>query len=357
MDEEKGQRGNVPTPTEMVTFAREYIRSYLDTVNEKAPEHLPPIAQQSPYAIEICLLPNNCYALILETAPEMKIHASFKNWEELQDIVVRSVDFFIGFYPHEMKSVADWKKRGRKDATRDIRVAGESELGRAAGTLSKAIDEIGKMAASNPWLTEKAGEQIQVLRDIEDKLRSGFAPMDAIAALQDLKAYRPAYEKMLIEFPDRSILENILQGIEEVIAIKERMDIVENRMFEVERNSTMKSSSDEEYHELREKSVELEGHLERMSNIIQMLNTKVEKYFSQSAEVDRQATVEVQVKDLTKKVDSLIKVISDLQGRQKEQLDDLTRDILKVEEELEKSQRRIKRMERHFVDVAKSVEE
>jgi len=94
-----------------------------------------------------------------------------------------------------------------------------------------------------------------------------------------------------------------------------------------------------------------------MSNIIQMLNTKVEKYFSQSAEVDRQATVEVQVKDLTKKVDSLIKVISDLQGRQKEQLDDLTRDILKVEEELEKSQRRIKRMERHFVDVAKSVEE
>jgi len=103
--------------------------------------------------------------------------------------------------------------------------------------------------------------------------------------------------------------------------------------------------------------VELEGHLERMSNIIQMLNTKVEKYFSQSAEVDRQATVEVQVKDLTKKVDSLVKVVSDLQGRQKEQLEDLTRDILKMEEELEKSQRRLKRLERHFVDVAKSVEE
>jgi chromosome segregation ATPase len=181
--------------------------------------------------------------------------------------------------------------------------------------------------------------------------------MDSIAALQDLKAYRPAYEKMLIEFPDRALLERVLQGIEELMAIKERMDVVENRMFEVERTSTMKSTSDEEFHEIREKSAELEGHLERMSNILQMLNTKVEKYFSKSAEAERQETTEGQVKDLGKKVDAIVNVVADIQARQKEQVGDLEKDILKMEEDIDRALRRLKRLERHFVDVAKSVEE
>lgn len=357
MNDEKPKVEWLPTPSEMVTFAREYLRSYLDTVHEKSPEHLPPIAQQSPFNIEISLLPNNCFAMVLEPSPEMKIHASFKSWEDLQDIVVKGVDFFIGFYPHEMKSIADWKKRGRKDATRDIRIAGESELGKAAGSLSKAIDEISKMAASNPWLGEKANEQINILREVEDRLRKGFASMDAIAALQDLKAYRPAYEKMTIEFPDKTMLEKILEGIEELMALQSRMDTLENRMFEVERISTMESSENEEIPEIKDKITEMEGHLEKVSNILQMLNSKVEKYFSKTAEAERQATVETQVSALMKKTDALIGVLSDTQKKQEAHGAELTKEATRLEEEIDRALRRVKRLERHFVDLAKSVEE
>lgn len=356
MSPKKAAEEESPTPKEMTAFAREYIKSYLDTVEEKAPEQRPPIAQQSPYHIEICLLPNGCYAMILESAPEMRIRASFRNWDDLQNVIMKGVDFFLGFYPHEMKSIAEWKKRGRRDAVRDIRVLSESRLGKATGKLSTVIDEISCLAATNPWIADKANEQIQMLRDVEERLRRGFAPVDSIAILQELKAYKPTYEKLIIEFPDKSILESILDGVEELMTLQTRMETLESRMFEVERVSSIKSS-DEELEKLREKLSDIEESQEKMSNILQMLNSKVENYFSKSADAEKQEKMESSLKDAAKKMDKLSKVVSEMQSKQDRLESLLDKDFSKLRDELEAASKKTKKLERHFVELAKSFED
>jgi len=344
-----------PTPKMLTAFAREYIKSYLDAVDEKSPEHVPPIAQQAPYHIEISLLPNGCYSMILESAPEMRIKASFRGWDDLQDLVIKGADFFLGFYPHEMKTLADWNKRGRRDGIRDIRVLGESKLGKAAGRLSTVIDEISRMAATNPWLAEKANEQIQMLRDVEEKLRRGFAPVDAIAVLQELKNYRPTYEKMVIEFPDKGLMERIMEGVEELISLQNRMDAVESRMFEVERVSSLKTD-DKEIPDIKERMKEIEIHLEKVSNILQMLNTKVEKYFSKSAEAGKQASLEESLKDMTERVASFAKFMGEIELRY-ESSGGIEGEIKRLREDMDKALKRVKSLEKHFVNIARSFEE
>ncbi|MEM2839415.1 MAG: hypothetical protein QW505_02260 [Thermoplasmata archaeon] len=358
MDSAKDLRGPLPTPTEMVAFAREYLRSYFDTAEEKSPNNLPPMAQQSPYNVDICLLPNGCYAMLLVGSREMKIKASFKNWDEIQDLVIKGVDFFIGFYPHEMRGIGDWKKRGRRDAIRDIRLMSDSELSQAAGNLSMAIEDMTRLAATNPTLAEQAKEHVQLLRDIEDKLRRrGFAPVDVIATLQDLKAYKPTYERMIIEYPDKAIMEKILEGVEELMSLQQRMDSLESRMFEVERLSAIKKPETDEIPELKERLGKLEGHLEKVSNILHLLNSKVEKYFTQTAEAEKLARIEVKVAETSKRIDALMEAVAKVQSKQEAMGSELTKEISKMRAELETARKKVKRLESHFISFAKSVEE
>ncbi|MDH4123064.1 MAG: hypothetical protein OEV21_03145 [Thermoplasmata archaeon] len=357
MVDQKEQKNGVPTPSEMTTYAREYIRSYLDTVDEKSPNNLPPLAQLSPYNIEICLLPNNCYAMILQSSSEMKVRATFRNWDDLQDLVVRGVDFLIGFYPHEMKSVGDWKKRGRRDAIRDIRMISESDIGKAAGALSIAIQDMSRVASTNPELPDQFKEHIDMMKGIEDRLKRGFAPIDGIAVLQDLKAYRPTYERMVIEYPDKAIMEKILEGIEELMSLQSRMETLESRMFDVERKSAIKNPAEEELPEIKENIGKLEGHLEKVSNILHLLNSKVEKYFTKIAEVERQATLEEKVIELSKKVDAAVEVVARIQSKSEGHGTELAKEVAKLENEIDVTRRKVKRLESHFVSLAKSVEE
>ena len=358
MDGEKEKKGDAPTPSEMVSYAREYIRSYMDAVAEKSPDQLPAMAQQSPYNIDMVLLPNNCYGMILVASNEMKIKASAKNWDEIQDLVMKGVDFFLGFYPHEMKSIGDWKKHGRRDAIRDVRLISDSDLARAAGNLSQAIDEMSRIASSNPALAERASEHIQILRDIEDKLRrSSFAPTDAIATLQDLKGYKPTYERMIIEYPDRAIMEKILDGIEDIMTIRDRMDTLESRMFEVERTAAKRTPAEDDVPEIKDRMTKIEGHLEKVSNILHLLNAKVEKYFTKTAETERQAEIEKAVQELTKKINALMEVLARMQNKQDNYGQDFAKEISRLEEEISTASKRVKRLERYFVDLAKSVEE
>lgn len=358
MDSVKDLKTPLPTPTEMVAFAREYLRSYFDTAEEKSPNNLPPMAQQAPYNVDICLLPNGCFAILLMGSREMKIKASFKNWDEIQDIVIKGVDFFIGFYPHEMKSIGDWKKRGRRDAIRDIRLMSDSDLSQAAGKLSMAIEDMSRLAATNPALAEQAKEHVQLLRDIEDKLRRrGFAPLDVIAALQDLKAYRPTYERMIIEYPDKSIMEKILEGVEELMSLQQRMDSIESRMFEVERLVAMKSQETDEISDLKDRIGKLEGHLEKVSNILHLLNSKVEKYFTQTVEAEKLAHMELKVAETSKRLDALMGVIAKAQSKQEAMDSDFQKEISKMRTDLETARKKVKRLESHFISFAKSVEE
>ena len=358
MDSANDLKRPLPTPTEMVAYAREYLRSYLDTAEEKSPNNLPPMAQQSPYNVDICLLPNECYAILLMGSREMKIKASFKNWDEIQDFVIKGVDFFIGFYPHEMRSIGDWKKRGRRDAIRDIRLMSDSELSQAAGKLGIAIEDMSRLAATNPALAEQAKEHVRLLQDIEDKLRRrGFAPVDVIATLQDLKAYKPTYERMIIEYPDKAIMEKILEGVEELMSLQQRMDSIERRMFEVERLAAMKNPDADEIPELKERLGKLEGHLEKVSNILHLLNSKVEKYFTQTAEAEKLARIEVKVAETSKRLDALMEAIAKVQNSQETVSSELSKEISNMRTELDTAKKKVKRLESHFVSFAKSVEE
>ncbi len=345
-----------PTNQDLVAFAKEYYRAYMEAIEEKKPDTLPKLAQDAPYFIRSYLLPNGALCMIFNASGELKVEAGNKDWEDVQDIIVKGVDHFAGFYPFEGRSIGDWNKRGKKDALRDLRMLDKSELSRAGAELEGVIENITKMVKANPWLGKAGNEIISSLRSVDGRVRGGFPTVDAIAALQSLKAYAPGAESISIEFPDRAILEDIASGIHDLAGIEAKMEAVENRMFEIEKAASAPDVADK-VADVYERVERLEKQLEKVSNILTMLNSKVENYFSKSAEKERQAEIEKRLEEHNSMAGSYEKKIVKLEKEAEKLVEDMRDMAAKMDKDIRDSRKRIARVEKHFVDFAKMVQE
>ena len=345
-----------PTNQDLVAFARAYYRAYTESIEEKRPDALPKLAQDAPYLIRSYLLPNGALCMIFNSTKELKIEAGTKDWEDVQDIIVKGVDHFAGFYPFEGRSIGDWNKRGKKDALRDLRMLDKSELSRAGAELEGVIENITKMVKANPWLGKAGTEIISSLRSVDSRVRGGFPTVDAIAALQSLKAYSPGAESISIEFPDRSILEDIASSIHDLAGLESKIEAVENRMFEIEKSANSPDTADK-VADVYERVERLEKQLEKVSNILTMLNSKVENYFSKSAEKERQAEIEKRLEEHSSAAGNYEKKIVKLEKEAEKLVEDMREMAAKMEKDMRDSRKRIARVEKHFVDFAKMVQE
>src|SRR4030065_2879338 len=143
---------DIPVSQDLAAFAREYFKAYMETIEEKKPQTYPKFAQEAPYTIRCFLLPTGCICMIFNSSQEIKTEGGTKDWDEVQEMIVKGVDHFAGFFPFEGRSLGDWNKRGKKDALRDLRLMDKSELGKGGAELEGIIENITKMVKANPWL-------------------------------------------------------------------------------------------------------------------------------------------------------------------------------------------------------------
>lgn len=352
----KGIGPEIPSNQDLAAFAKEYYKSYMEAVEEKKPDVYPKFAQEAPYHIQSILLPNGSVAMIFSSSRELKVEGMDKDWEQVQEIIVKGVDHFSGFFPFEGRSLGDWNKRGKRDALRDLRLLERSELGKSSAELEMLIESITKMVKANPWLGKSGTEMISTLRSMEGRMKDGFPTVDAIAALQSLKSYAPGAESVTIEFPEKELLEDIAEGIKGVAGLEEKLGAVENRMFEIEKLASS-PELDSKLAEQADRTGRLEKQLEKVSNILTMLNSKVESYFSKTAERERQADLERRIEEHTSKALSHESKISDLEKEAEALVQEMRKMTTKMEKELQDSRKRIARMEKHFVDLAKMIQE
>jgi len=346
----------IPVSQDLVAFAREYLKTYMDTVEEKKPQSYPRFAQDAPYATKVYILPNGCICMIFNSAKEQSVEGAGKDWDEVQDVIVKGVDHFAGFYPFEGRSLGDWNKRGKKDALRDLRLMEKSDLAKVGAELDGVIENLTKIGKANPWLVKMGDEMISTLKGMDGRMRGGFPTVDAIATLQSLKAYSPSSESVKIEFPDRELLERIMEGIQEVAGLQSKFDMVETRMFEMEKAVHAPDVS-EKMSDTTDRVDRLEKQLEKVSNILTMLNSKVENYFSKAAEKERQGDLEKRIEEHTAKALSHESKIASLEKEGENLLAEMRAMTSKMEKDIHDSRKRIARVEKHFADFAKLVQD
>jgi predicted nucleic acid-binding Zn-ribbon protein len=88
-----------------------------------------------------------------------------------------------------------------------------------------------------------------------------------------------------------------------------------------------------------------------------MLNSKVEAYFSKTAEKERQADLERKIEEYTTKALSHESKIAALEQEAEGLLTEMKNMTSKMEKDVHDSRKRIARVEKHFVDFAKMVQE
>jgi chromosome segregation ATPase len=166
----------------------------------------------------------------------------------------------------------------------------------------------------------------------------------------------PGAESVTIEFPEKGLLEDITEGLKGVATLQEKIETVESRMFEIE-----KMASSPEYAsrvtETSDRVDRLEKQLEKVSNILTMLNSKVESYFSKTAEKERQADMERRIEEHTSKSSSHETKIAELEKEAESLVQEMRKMTAKMDKDLQDSRKRIARMEKHFVDLAKMIQE
>lgn len=346
----------IPSAQDLAAFAKEYFKSYMETIEEKKPQAYPRFAQEAPYRIQSFLLPNGCIAMIFSSSEELKAEGSTKDWDQVQELIVKGVEHFAGFFPFEGRSLGDWNKRGRRDALRDIRLMDSSELSKSGAELEAIVENITKMVKANPWLGRAGTEMVSTLRSVEGRVKGGFPTVDAIANLQTLKAYVPGSESVTIEFPDKELLEDILDGVRNLANLEGKLEMMENRMFEIEKAAQSPDVA-VKVADANDRIERLEKQLEKVSNILTMLNSKVESYFSKTAEKERQADLEKRIEEHTSKALSHEEKIVELEKEAQAAVDEMRKMTAKLDKDIHDSRKRIARMEKHFVDFAKVVQE
>ncbi len=352
----KGVGPEIPSPQDLAAFAREYYKSYMDAVDEKKPQVLPKFAQDAPYHIQCYMLPNGCVVMIFNSFQELRVDAAVEDWDAVQEAVVKGVDHFLGFYPFEGRSLGDWNKRGKRDALRDLRMLEKSDLGKHGVQLESLIDNITKMVKANPWLGKSGTEMITTLRTMESRMKAGFPTVDAIATLQSLKAFVPGTDNVTIEFPEKELLESISEGIKSLSILETKIEEIESRMFEAEKAAQSPEFA-AKVTEASGRLDRLEKQLEKVSNILTMLNSKVETYFSKSAEKERQADLERRIEEHTSKALSHESKLAELEKEAESLVEEMRKMTSKMDKDLQDSRKRIARIEKHFVDFAKTVQE
>ena len=233
--EKQNVRESSPTDSELANYARAYIGAYLSAVQGEKPERMPAFAKNHPYAVEVCVMSNSSFCMLFDKAEKSSITVSPQNWDYVNGKVMSGIGYLVTVYPHEGYRLKDAAARGKRDAIRDIRVLGSSDLGDAIIQMERLLGELSDAAKWSKDPLVMAETAMTKLGSIKEGVRRAGPSVDMLQLVDSLKNYQPT--PTAAAGPDPEMMKIIaevatnLEGLSEMVKKVEGQDA---RLVELE---------------------------------------------------------------------------------------------------------------------------
>jgi hypothetical protein len=224
----------MPTEDQLMTYAKTYIGTYLGVVNEEKPDDLPILAKNAPYDIEIALLPNGCFCLLFQKSNKESFVVTDKNWEYVEGKITSGIDHLVSIFAHEGFSREDAAEKAKKDAMNDVRAMESNEIVQASLHLERIVDELTNVAMSNRASLKSISSQISKLSPLKDSAKRGYPQSEMVRMVQGMKEYPAAPIEIVLDIPDRQMLERISEQIKAASGFIKRIEEQEELIEDIE---------------------------------------------------------------------------------------------------------------------------
>ena len=222
------------TKKNLENYAIAYIGAYMNTIAKERPDHVPVLARCQPAAIEVSLLPNNCFVMLFEKSDKQTVTVDHKNWEQIEERVTHGPAHFVAVYAHEGVTVADAIARGKRDAVRDIRSIEDSDIAKAVGELEKIVTALSTTLEENKEVLNIGEEELAKLQPIREAIVAAGPKVDMLAILDALRNYSTAREAGGIEGEERVMLEEVARELEDLSDVIQRVEAADQKLASLE---------------------------------------------------------------------------------------------------------------------------
>jgi hypothetical protein len=229
------KKARLPTKKSLENYATAYVGAFLNTVEKEKPEHVPPLARNSPYEIEVCLLPNKCFVMLFERADGQKVTVREADWSYVEKRIMSDVDHMVTVYAHESPTVADAISRGKKDAVRTIRSLEDSNLAKAVSELENILGELTSIEKGNKSLLKLAELEMSRLQPIKDVIMDSGPEIDMLAMVDSLRNYPTEPVEVSIDLKERELLEGICRDMGSLSDIIRRVEAQDSALERLEK--------------------------------------------------------------------------------------------------------------------------
>lgn len=223
-----------PAIKDLENYALSYLGSYMNTVKKERPEHLPVLARNGPYAIEVCVLPNGCFALLFTKAEAERVEVFERGWEYVESKISTGPVHLVTVYPHEKSAVADAIARGRRDAARDIRAVEDSDISKAVTRLEKIMDLLHQVEQGNKAMLRVARSELTKMKPIQEAMRNSGPEIDMLALVDAMKSYPPAPVSVSIDIKDKELLEKTVTELGDMSDLLRRVETQDRKLEDLE---------------------------------------------------------------------------------------------------------------------------
>jgi hypothetical protein len=237
---ENPPKGASPLPPKktLENYAISYMGAYLNTVKAEKPDRSPVLARNQFYEIEVCMMPNNCLALLFEKAEKMSVTVGDRTWNYVESKVMSGVTHLVAVYSHEGMTVADAMVRGKRDAVRDIRSIEDSNIAKAVTDLEKLVDGLGQIEQSNKGTLGLGEAELAKLRPIRDAIITSGPEVDMLAIVDALKNCPAVTTAVSRDSKDKQLLQKMAQDVGDLSDVIRRVEDQDSKLQEIEKSLT-----------------------------------------------------------------------------------------------------------------------
>jgi len=232
-----------PAKKALENYATSYLGAYLAAVTKEKPEHPPALAKSPGYDIEVCVLPNECIAILYNKSDKQTVTANDREYSYVEGKIKAGVIHMVPLFPHEGTAVADAIAKGKKDAVKDIDSIERSSIAKAAEQLEKIMEGLENVEVDNKEILELAEQELAKLTPIKDAIKKAGPEADLSAVISLLRDFQVSDGGGRASSNDRELLENISRNLGDLSNI---IRIVESQEQKLEQlDSGMKKALEE----------------------------------------------------------------------------------------------------------------
>jgi len=274
-----------PSRKNLENYAISYMGAYLNTVKKERPEHLPVLARNNFYDIEVCLAPNHCFAMLFEKAEKQNVEVKDCGWDYIEGKILSGVNNLVTVYAHEGVTVADAIARGKKDAIRDIRSLEDSDIAKAIRQLEKILQGMSGIEEGGKGAVKLGQRELAKLEPIKDAIISAGPNVDMLAMVDALKNYPGMPTTGSIGDKERALLEKIVADLGDIADVIRRVESQDQKLEELE--LAMKKT-------LSELNISMDERVSKgLALILQSSDKKIDKGFAAIAETTKKGDPEL----------------------------------------------------------------